>query len=70
MTKYIVDVKEIWTRSYEVEANSPEEARELANQAIEAGEEELCLDYSHTLEGDLWTVAEMSKDGKEVIDFH
>lgn len=54
--KYTVDIKEVWTRSFTVEANSKEEAIEKANQAIEAGEEELNLDYSHTLDTGLWTV--------------
>lgn len=56
MAKFIVDVKEVWTRSFEVEAESEEEAKDLANRAIEAGEEELSLDYSHTLDVDLWNV--------------
>jgi len=50
---------------YTVEANSKEEAIEKANQAIEAGEEELCLDYSHTLDTDLWTVFNLNTGNYE-----
>lgn len=63
--KYTVDVKEVWNRAFTVVADSKEEAIEKANQALEAGDEELSLDYGHTLDVDDWTVFNESKDQYE-----
>lgn len=54
--KFQVNVKEVWTRSFTIEAESEEQATELANQKIEAGDQEDEFDYSHTLDVDKWDV--------------
>jgi hypothetical protein len=59
MKKFMVTVKEVYTREIEVEAESKEEAIEKANDVIEEGEDEINLEYSHTLDTDEWTAEEM-----------
>jgi hypothetical protein len=52
--KYIVTVYEVHSQIVEVEANSEEEARELASQMIE--EEDYGIEYSYTMDAEDWTV--------------
>lgn len=55
MTKFIVYVREVHVQAVEVFADSPEAAK----KAVQDGEGETlddCLEYSHTLEPDTWTV--------------
>jgi hypothetical protein len=59
--KYTVHVKEVWIRSFTVEADYKEEAIGKAYQAIERGDQELDFDYSHTLDEDTWTVFNLTK---------
>lgn len=54
-TKYIVYVREVYVQANEVFANSPEEAKALV-EACEGEILEDCLEYSHTLDKDSWTV--------------
>lgn len=56
---YQVDVYEVWTRSFTIEANSKAEARDLANKHIEHGVEG-CFDYSHTMDVDDWNVEDIT----------
>jgi len=65
MKKFMVTVKEVYTREIEVEAESKEEAIEKANDVIEEGEDEINLEYSHTLDTDEWTAEEM-EEGEDV----
>lgn len=58
MKTYYVGVQEVHIQTYLVEAESPEKARELASEMIEAGDESLETEYSHTLEPEEWTVTE------------
>lgn len=51
--KYIVQVREVHISHREVEANSPEEAKELVSNGDDT---EVYLEYSHTLGSDTWTV--------------
>ena len=56
--KYIVTKYEVWAQPYEYEADSPEQALELAKDGdglITAGLETL-FDYSHTLPPDTWKI--------------
>ena len=56
MPKFTVEVKEVWSRSFEVEADTPDEAREKANEIVESTVEGENFEYSHTLDPDDWTV--------------
>lgn len=54
-TKYLVGIREVHINTVEVEAETPAEARMKANEMICSGCE--CdLEYSHTLDPELWTV--------------
>lgn len=57
MPKYLVDVREVWTQTVEIEAPGPEEAIAAVQ---EGGGDYLddSLEYSHTLDSDGWTVEE------------
>lgn len=53
--RYIVEVKEVWTQPVEVEASSPEEAKEK----VQRGEGTVLEDrfeFSHTLDAEHWNV--------------
>jgi len=55
--RYMVEVREVHSQGYYVEADSPERAIEM----IEDGEgdiQEAMFDYSHTLDSEDWTVCE------------
>ncbi len=55
--KYIVEVKEVHTLNVEVETSSKEHAIEMAKSKIASGDANMdCLEYSHTLDSDLWNV--------------
>ena len=58
--KYRVLVREVWVHAVYVEADSKEEAIEMAADIgnRETGEEEHNLEYSHTLSKETWTVDE------------
>ncbi len=53
--KYTVAVREVHIAYYEVEARSPEEAKEKAS---EYGTSETALEFSHVMDSDTWTVEE------------
>ena len=59
MTKFNVIVKEVHTRTITVKADSKEEAIEKANNIIEEGEDDINLEYSHTLDTDEWDIEEV-----------
>lgn len=61
MPTYLVSVREVHVAMRRVEANSPEEAKELAK---ENNGDEISLEYSHTLDDDLWTVEEENGPGR------
>lgn len=56
MAKYLVSIKEVHYSIREVEADSPEQAKELAGDA-----DEMELVYSHTCDESEWTVTEVGK---------
>jgi hypothetical protein len=59
MKKFIVGVEEVYITNVEVMAETYEEAIELAESLIAAGEEDLeAPEYSHTLDPEMWTVSE------------
>lgn len=63
MAKFQVDVYEVWTRSITVEAESEDEAKQVANLLIEScSDSEDSFDYSHTMDIDDWNVEKVSED--------
>jgi len=56
--KYIVQAKEVHNAEYIVEANSPEEAKQKAQEEMEIGDLPELV-YSHTLNQSLWNVVEV-----------
>jgi hypothetical protein len=56
--KYIIKVPEVHYNIYEVEANSPELAKEITENQIAEGVGSFDLEYSHTLEQEKWVVEE------------
>ena len=59
--KYIVSIVEVHHLPVEVEANSPEEARNLVNDMLSEEDEKINFDglvYSHTMQMDSWPVEE------------
>ena len=59
MNKYIVQIKEVHNLPVEVEADSPEQARELVNEMLSEEDEKINFDglmYSHTMQMDSWPV--------------
>lgn len=65
--EYIVDIKEVWTRSFEVDAINPQEAIRKAKQLMDQGEEELVLEYSYEMDEEKWHVYEVNKDTNQRI---
>jgi len=62
--KYHVLVQEVWVRTIEVDAPSPDKAAEIAEKEIQTGaEKEIEFDYSYTLESDHWSMWELENDG-------
>lgn len=55
MARFAVDIKEVHYATVIVEAETVEEARRLAQERLEEGEE-LQVEYSHTLDPDEWPV--------------
>lgn len=51
MKKYLVEIREVHVSHREVEASSPEEAMNLAEDA-----EDLFTEYSHTMPKEHWVV--------------
>ena len=63
--KLIVRVQEVHLQFVAIEANSPEEAKAL----VEAGEgNNAGMEYSHTLESDMWTVRDPNPEEMEFFD--
>lgn len=63
--KFKVIVREVWICSYLIEANSKEEAIELAHIDITTDNKHLIEgseEYSHTLPKTEWTAEEMKKE--------
>ena len=54
--KYIVGIREVHVSHREVEADSPEEAINIAKRDLDT---EVMLEYSHTMEENTWTVEEV-----------
>jgi hypothetical protein len=68
--EYEVTVYEVHSRTIKVKANSIDEAKELVNDEIEAGETNVDLEYSHTLDIDEWAVyfnGQMVDNDNEVV---
>lgn len=60
MTKFIVEVREVHVQSMRVEAESAEEAiKKVVNGEGEIVEN--CMEYSHTLDSENWTVRQEPK---------
>lgn len=56
--KYFVEVSEVHKSTYEIESEQPLSREELlvkAQALIEEGVDDICLEYSHTLDSDVWT---------------
>lgn len=62
--KYSVTVKEVWSRTFEIEADSLDSALEQANELIAQGEDG-DFDYSDTMDQNNWTVFNYDKDEYE-----
>jgi len=57
MNKYMVLVREVHVQGYLVQAETPDQAKEIVRNG--GGElNEAYFEYSHTLDPDLWTVEE------------
>ncbi len=56
MKTYNVEVKEVHNAHYKILAKSTKHARQVVEQAIQAGEEPIDVVYDHTLKPDLWGV--------------
>lgn len=59
--RYTVYVKEVWETAVEVEAESPREATEKANKAIEVGEVN-SPEYGYTLDPEDWTIRDQNNN--------
>lgn len=59
MAKFIVGIREVHVSYREVEAESPEAAVEEAGGATE-----VMIEYSHTLDPELWSVEAVADDEK------
>lgn len=72
MSKKIFDVcvQEVWNRGFVVEAESESEAREIANNLIESGNSEGNFEYSHTIDIDEWSVADISDQVVSLKNIH
>jgi hypothetical protein len=58
--KYIVSVREVFSRAITVESNSYEEAKEQANRILESGDTlDDDLSYEYTLDVDEWQVEQV-----------
>lgn len=55
MPKYMVCIPEVHVSLREVEADTPEEAKKIAGDNFDT---EVLLEYSHSLNLDMWTVEE------------
>ena len=53
--KYIVGIREVHVSHRVVEAQDPEQAKDIASRDLDT---EVALEYSHTLDKDTWTVKE------------
>lgn len=53
--KYCVEVREVWKAEIEVEANSPDEAREIVEEII-VNDDEIDFRYDYTLDKEDWPV--------------
>lgn len=65
MKKYVVLRREVHVSHVEVEAESPEEAKE---KVFEGEGDEVFLEYSHTLDSCTWTVEEWEKKTGEKLE--
>jgi hypothetical protein len=72
MAKKLFDVcvQEIWNRGFIIEAETEREAREIANNLIESGDSEGNFEYSHTLDTDEWSVADISDQVVNLKNLH
>jgi hypothetical protein len=59
--KYHVNVQERWVRIFEVEAESVEQAIELANNKLEEGADDILFEYVDTQDIDTWGVYEIKE---------
>ena len=60
---FLVGVREVHARWYEVEAEDEEQAKDLVNQRAPGVTDLEILEYSHELDRDTWSVEE--QPGKE-----
>ena len=56
---YLVGIREVHFRFFSVQAESPEEARELVNQRDPSATDENFTEFSHELDQDTWSVEEI-----------
>ena len=63
--KYIVMVREVHIQGYEVEADSPENAKEKVFQGNAYLREDF-FEYSYTLDSSLWTVDLLDPDSNHL----
>ena len=56
---YIVGVREVHVRFYSVDAEDPESAKAKVSDRAEGVVDRECLEYSHELERDAWSVEEI-----------
>ncbi len=56
-----VAVRETWTRTFTVEAESRDEAAEIANNLVESGNSDGNFEYSHTEDLDEWYVCDVTE---------
>ena len=54
--RYLVGAREVWVALHEIEADTPEEAKELVFNRFD---NEIDLEYSHTLDSEHTTVEEL-----------
>ena len=59
---FLVGVREIHLRWYEVEAENEEEAKDLVNERAAGVTDLEILEYGHELDRDTWSVEEQSGD--------
>ena len=61
--KFLVVTKEVWTREYEIEAASPEDAIEAVDAGL--GEDNFGFELDHRMKTDTWVV--IDPDTGEVL---
>ena len=63
---YLVGVREMHVRYYSVDAENPDLAKALVSERAEGVVDQECLEYSHELDSDTWSVEERSESDNHV----